>query len=73
MVAFFNDPPAADHDIAHRIVVAGENQGIEQHLDRPPHERGTIGVEHYEVGPAAGREAPNGPAKRLGASQSGHR
>ena len=68
MAAVPDPPAAADHDVPHRIGVAGEHQAVEQRFAAAAGEQRVVGVEPHQVGAAARREAADPAAERLGAA-----
>src|SRR5205085_611685 len=67
MPAVAHDPGAADHDVANRIVVAGEDQRVEQRVAVPAVERRGVVLEDDEIGAAARFERTDASPQRGGA------
>src|SRR4029450_7877416 len=68
MTPFGHNPAAADHDVADRILGAGEDGGIEQNVAGLAEQRRLITVDHDEVGAAADGQPTDWPSEGLRAA-----
>lgn len=56
--------PAGDEDVAHGVLIAGEDHGVEHGIVPPAEEARRLAIQHHEIGSKARCDRTQGPAGR---------